>query len=300
MTLFPHTKNWKEISVSSDLEAPLKNLAEHLFGQSHILTANSDVGSWSLACMSGFSPVSQYDLLINLSGEDLKLPDRMFCLAGSGAEFHGQRQRAWIAEPGNIHLSVYFRPNCQIENFAVAFPILAAVSVVEAIDGISGLEGRAGIKWVNDILVNHGKVAGFITHIQSMEKVVKTAILGVGLNVEKTPQVLRDDYVPMVTCLKEQARDATQCSQPRILLSLLDRLERNYETLLYKGCASLLDIYRQRSLVLGRNVQVFLEPEETKPQKIAAGRVVAIGEELELYLEGQTKPVNRGRLVLEF
>jgi len=62
---------------------------------------------------------------------------------------------------------------------------------------------------------------------------------------------------------------------------------------------AIIEAYKQRSLVLGREVIIFSDPFNKKQKELYAGRVISIGNNLELYLEGQQRPVYAGRLVFK-
>ncbi len=228
----------------------------------------------------------------------MALPDRLICLAGSGHKFHGLRGRPWKALEGNIHLTALFSPNKKIHQFQTGFPILAAVSILETIDSLEGFKDKAQIKWVNDVWINGGKVAGFLTHTMSMEDVVSDVIIGIGLNVGKKPELPADEYVPCAESLANLALNPSICRIDRVLNLLLTRLYTNYEFLLSDKYQRLLEIYRKRSLVIGRTVRVLTDAPEEKPKELAFGRVKSIGEHLELNIEGYPQPITRGRLIL--
>lgn len=266
-------------------------------------------GPWNHVFLSEFSPGSQYDQLIGLARTRCALPDRVAAVAGSGVGFHGFKGRSWAAVPGNVHLSVHLAPGRPVERHDVAFTVLAVLSVVDAVDTIPELRGRSGIKWVNDVLVDGAKVAGILAYTQADEAAVSSAVLGIGLNVEAAPPVERTPFAPEVGCLSELAGDPgaherapTQVRQGPLLEALLDAIDRNYRVLLSRGFAPLLDRYRERSLALEREVTLRSEgPEgsEEGGRVLAKGRVRAVGEGLELYLEGRDEPLRSGRLVLE-
>ena len=287
-------------------DADAAALVEALFAEGHPLWhAPAGDRPWAHLFLSEFSSGSQYDKLIGLARARHTLPDRVAAVAGSGLGFHGFKGRSWAALPGNIHLSVHLAPGRPVERFEVAFTVLAALSVVDAVDTVPGLRGRAGIKWVNDILVDGAKVAGILAYTQAREATVTSVILGIGLNVETTPPVDRTPFAPAVGCLRELAggldaygRTARAARRGPLLDALLDALDRNYRVLLSEGFRPLLDRYRKRSVVLGREVTICSEDSEWEPTVLAEGRVRAMGEDLELYLEGRREPVRRGRLVL--
>ncbi len=263
-----------------------------------LLSAPMPDRPWQYLFLSRFASRSQYDQMIELARSEDALPDRILCLARSGNDFHGFKGRGWSAAAGNIHLTVHFTPKRPIERFETAFTILAAVSVIDAIDGVPGLAGRARIKWVNDILIDGAKVAGILAYTQTRETTVSSAVLGIGLNVETAPTVEPTPFVPAVGSVRDFAPDALSATQGLVLDSLLNTLARNYQLLLEEGHTPLLERYRQRAELIGRKIVVCSEDSDSDPSVIAEGRVVAMGEGLELYLENRKEPVTKGRLIL--
>jgi biotin-(acetyl-CoA carboxylase) ligase len=299
--LFSNLGEWNSGKATGlDPDKIPEQLFKGLYGDKKVLkTSKESKTCWQYAFLVENASASHYDLLLELSREGAVLPDRILCLAGSGDKFHGQRNRSWAAVPGNIHLTAVFKPERKINNFQACFPALAAVSVVEAIDGIKGFFGRAGIKWVNDVVIDEAKTAGFIAHSQCLEGLIQTAFLGIGLNVETTPKVESSRFVPEVGSLGDFCDRVDTCRQSDVLQRLLIALDRNYEAMLRGEWKAIIEVYRQRSLVLGREVTIFSDPVNKKQKEIYAGRVIGIGNNLELYLEGQEKPVYAGRLVFK-
>lgn len=267
-----------------------------------IHTAPLRPDGWNLMIARDFAAGSQYDRLIELVREGRDVPDRTVCVARSGTGFHGFRQRDWSAGVGNIHLTVHFAPDRVIDRFDTVFAALAAVSVVEAIDQVAGLEGAASIKWVNDVLVDGRKVAGVLAYTQTRAATVTTVVLGIGVNVEHTPVVERSHFVPGVASLRDVAPSPALVRAPDVLRQLLSALDRNYDMLLADGYRPIMDRYRQRSAVIGREVTICTEdrPGEISrsPQVLVSGRVETIGDGLELHLEGEARPVTGGRLIM--
>ncbi len=299
--LFSNLGEWNSGKATGlDPDKIPEQLFKGLYGDKKVLkTSKESKTCWQYAFLVENASASHYDLLLELSREGTVLPDRTLCLASSGSKFHGQRNRPWAAVPGNIHLTVVLKPERKVNNFQACFPALAAVSVVEAIDGIKGLFGRAGIKWVNDVVIDEVKMAGFIAHSLCLEGLIQIAFLGIGLNVETTPEVESSRFVPEVGSLGDFYDRVDTCRQSDVLHRLLKALDRNYEAMLRGEWKAIIEVYRQRSLVLGREVTIFSDPVNKKQKEIYAGRVIGIGNNLELYLEGQEKPVYAGRLVFK-
>jgi len=298
--VFPEARDWTPWSDSPSPRLPwMTKAAAALFcGRSLFRARQPGLPRDWILLATEFSPFSQYDRVIALRDEQGELPDRLACLAGSGENFHGQRSRTWVAAAGNIHLTVHFRPPETVPDCGRGFPLLAAVSVLDTLDSLPGLEGRASVKWVNDILLDSAKVAGFVAHLQSQDEQVRSAVLGLGLNVETTPPLQPSPFVPRATCAKAVSPQPQTCSLGAVLILLINRLEENYRKLCSGDLPLLLTRYRRRSEVLGRRVRVLSDPLEGPPRELGSGIVTAIGENLELHLRGRDKPLSRGRLIL--
>ncbi|MHC4222590.1 MAG: biotin--[acetyl-CoA-carboxylase] ligase [Planctomycetota bacterium] len=286
----PGPREW--LRHDRSLRPELQPLIGQIFGE--VPLRETEVKSpplWEHLFLVESSPRSQFDLLVELGREGRLPPRGLVCVAGEGRGFHGMRNRPWVAPAGNLYLSAHLAPDRPVGHAGVAFTVLAAVSVLDAVDGVSGLTERAGIKWVNDILIEGAKVCGVIAHSQMEGNRVGSVFLGIGLNVETAPEVEPTPQVPQAACLA----GFVPCHRCELLGPLLETLARNYEELLEEGYGELLNRYRRRSLALGREVAVSSE----EGGITARGRVTAIGPNLELHLKGRDRPVHRGRLILE-
>ena len=277
----------------------IEALARRLFGDRQVLVAETSETHWSNLFVVESAPESQYGILIDLSRSGVPLPDRLLCFAGSGQRFHGFRNRPWLASPGNVHLSARFSPPKVEGDMTIGLLASAAVSVVDAIDAIPGLEARAGIKWVNDVLIDGAKVCGILAHTESMGAQVWAGVVGIGLNVETTPEVEPTPFVPCVASLRDFLPESQPCHQAQAFRELAAALAHNYGQLIEGGYKSVLDRYRERSIVIGHEVAVCREDSGAEPKIVARGRVTGLGERLELFLEGIEKPIDRGRLILD-
>jgi biotin-[acetyl-CoA-carboxylase] ligase BirA-like protein len=277
-------------------DSDVAQLLHALFGPDASLhSAPVDLAGWRAVLVRDHANGSQYDAVIQLIRSGVALPDGVACLARTGSGMHGFRGRPWSACDGNIHLTVHLAPGCAVERFESAFTVLAAVSALEAVDSVASLRGEAGIKWVNDILVHGFKVGGVLAHTQTRDSVVTAVVLGIGLNVEATPEVERSRFVPAASSLREHAADPASVRVGDVLHALLESLWRNYALLLREGHEPLLDRYRARSAILGESVEICSEDGDAT-EVVARGRVERIGDGLELYLEGNGTPIVRGRL----
>jgi len=290
---------WRRISTD-DIEISDSFIIEGLLEVDGLYCADISINPFGQSLfITEESSKSQYDAIIGLLRDGKKLPDGIACLADHGSRFHGLRERPWNALPGNIHLVVQFSPDKVIAHYGVGFTILAAVSVVQTIDRVSGLEGKAQTKWVNDIVVGDAKVCGVLTYTQAEGQTVTGAVIGIGLNVEATPEIEPTVFVPEAVSIRDLTGEDRTVSQGTVLRGLLARLKSNYDLLLGGGYRRLLDFYRERSAIIGKTVEIYPDSPFDKANEIITGKVIGIGDNLELYLEGNPRLATKGRLALK-
>jgi len=289
----------KELAPRAGFDPDLEPTLEGIFGGAETLfSAEAPELPWPYLSLAESSVGSQYDQVIQMIRDGIPIPDRFACLAGSGSGFHGFKGRAWSAVPGNLHLVVHFAPSRPIDRFEVAFTILAALSVVDALAQIDGLHSNSRIKWINDVVLGDAKVGGILAYTQSQGHRVSAAVLGIGLNVETVPEVEPTPFVPSVTSVREFAAGSRAELRAEVLTALLGALEKNYRTLLEEGLSPLLERYRNHSMVIGKEVSVHPDTADDASETIVKGRVAAIGDHLELILADRSEPVTGGRLAL--
>ena len=99
-------------------------------------------------------------------------------------------------------MSVLFQPP------PVALPLcltqLGAVAVTDVLhqDSLPGVR----LRWPNDVLVLGRKIAGILVETRSQGEQIAAAVMGLGLNVEQTPEDFRGDYRTPPTSLRMLGR----------------------------------------------------------------------------------------------
>lgn len=295
---FSGKKPWTSVDFS-EVEENLFPLLIRLFNGKSVFCNEQKSEFWQYLFLVENAPASQYDILIDLVRQNRKIPNAILCLAGTGKKFHGFKNRNWHTLFGNIHLSVYVAPNKMINNFAAGFMIVAAVSVLQTLDTMQWLQGKPAIKWMNDIFIDDAKVGGVLTHTFSRGNSVSGAVIGIGVNVAASPYIEPTPFVPKAAAISDFVPKGSAISPKMVFSQLVTFLYRNYQLLLTGDYRQLLEIYRNRSLIIGRKISLWRDEMQKPAEKIAEGKVKFIGENLELYLESGKTPYKSGRLVLE-
>ena len=164
----------------------------------------------------------------------------------------GRFQRPYYSpSQGGIYMSLHIQPNLPYENLP-SYTLLVAAAVYKAIKNLTMIE--VDIKWVNDIYFKNKKMAGILTEaMTSVETgLVTDVIIGLGINfaIEDFP----DD-------LKEKAGSLFMPPAPITRNELISEIWRCfYQT----APEELLYLYKEHSLVLGREVSFIQEQTEKK------------------------------------
>lgn len=266
-----------------------------------------DVG-WGAVIVTAGAGSSPYEALreVTAAGQPLRTP--VACLTLGGDALRGQNGRRWQAVRGNLHLSVAMPCDLDAAACAPSLPMLAAVALCEAVeDLLGGTSARAaglGIKWVNDVVLAGGKAGGVLTALRTRGPRVEAYFAGLALNLAKAPVLAPDPFTQPATSL---AGPGGTVPLAPAAAAVLARLRSRLEQVADAGCDGLVDAYRARSVVLGREVAIW--PDGTRERLAAApgqpvppperyGRVEAIGPDLALHLAGQALPVTGGCLRL--
>jgi BirA family biotin operon repressor/biotin-[acetyl-CoA-carboxylase] ligase len=159
-------------------------------------------------------------------------PHGTLVTAGAQTAGRGRQGRTWTAPPGRALLM-----SLVLRDWPPLLPLAAAVAVA----GVAGPE--AAIKWPNDVLLSHRKLAGILVDARPQDGWV---VLGIGCNV-----AVRPDDLPAE--LREQAAwlGLEPAAIETTLATLLDALG---EALALEPPA-LLDAFRARDALLGRRVR---------------------------------------------
>jgi BirA family biotin operon repressor/biotin-[acetyl-CoA-carboxylase] ligase len=124
--------------------------------------------------------------------------------------------------------------------------------VATAIRDYTGLE--AEIKWPNDILVNGKKTGGILIEMKSDKDLLYFLAIGIGVNVNMSPDALTEDIRPFATSLK--AEIGKSIDKITLLSQILAEMEKYYKILLNGNKRALINEWLGLNSTIGKKVKI--------------------------------------------
>jgi BirA family biotin operon repressor/biotin-[acetyl-CoA-carboxylase] ligase len=186
-----------------------------------------------------------------LLGHGHKVPDGTVVIAEAQTAGRGRLGRSWHSEPeSGLYFSMVVRPKLP-PSLAPLFTLGTAVAMHNAIERDTGLE--IDIKWPNDLLVQGKKVCGILSEIEAEVDLIRTMIIGVGVNVNHS--TMPEDLQDRATSLRI-ASGRIQ-SRIEILLEFFEEFEALTSDFEKRGSAAIIEPWMQlSSFAKGRRVKV--------------------------------------------
>ncbi len=174
-------------------------------------------------------------------------PDRNYdgslFLALSQTEGSGTNGRKFLSEEGGIYLSALFNsPSFDPSELTVRIP----VGLCFAIHSLCG--EKAGIKWVNDIILNGKKTAGILVRTAYMGNEHAYTIIGVGMNINQPSFGEFSDVAGSLFTLTGKNYDLPHAAS--VLIKSL------HEAVFEIPIEDIMDVYRENSVVIGKGAVV--------------------------------------------
>jgi BirA family biotin operon repressor/biotin-[acetyl-CoA-carboxylase] ligase len=172
-------------------------------------------------------------------------------IAETQSKGRGRLGRTWESPPyRNLYMSLILRPQVSVAR-APQIGLIAGLAVAET---AREWTVDATIKWPNDVLVGGRKAAGILTEMEAEDGRVRFVVLGVGVNLNSTPEDfppdLRDKAIGMCS-----AADAL-IDRVKFAARLLSQLEQRYGLFLREGFAAIRPLWEGLSCLTGRHVGI--------------------------------------------
>jgi BirA family biotin operon repressor/biotin-[acetyl-CoA-carboxylase] ligase len=175
----------------------------------------------------------------------------------------GRKDRLWLSPIGGLYFSIVLEPRLGSEHTPL-LGILSACAVARSLCALGVKNVR--LKWPNDVLIGHSKIAGILSEVVSIGDEAIGVIIGIGVNqncpVSEMPPGLEWPTTSVIDELgKETPIETMLCSIVNEMDALLHLVEKN------SSFAVVLDEWRKMSSTLG--AQVRIHEEETTIDGIA-------------------------------
>jgi BirA family biotin operon repressor/biotin-[acetyl-CoA-carboxylase] ligase len=182
-----------------------------------------------------------------LLGADL--PEGALALCDEQTQGRGRLGRSWTAPPGTAILcSLLLRPPA--DRIVSELSLVAGTAVAEAIEEAVALAVQ--VKWPNDVMLNRRKVAGILA--EAAEAAEGAVVVGIGVNVNQERGDLPEHTnVPAGSLYTS---DGVKRERGPLLVTILDRLEVNYDAWLERGLDGVYDSLGSRDFLRGRRIAV--------------------------------------------
>ena len=197
----------------------------------------------------------------------------------------GRHQNKWVSTlDKSLTISFILHPKIELDKLGL-LPILMGVSIVQGIK--LSVSIQTGLKWPNDIMLNGKKMGGILIE-SKMTQTGLRVVVGVGLNINETPQ-----DIPII--LKNKATSlaiysGTSCSREQILSAVLNEFEWLYT----QQWDSIIPIWRE--YCVHQDSKVTFHSEEGSHQGIFQG-ISSLGH-AKIQIDGKTQTLPSGMVML--
>ena len=180
-------------------------------------------------------------------------PEGTVVIADEQTRGKGRLGRKWRSPPGKgIYLSIVLRPRIKVE-FLAHFSIISALAVAETVEGLS--PSPPDIKWPNDILLHHRKVAGVLVELGTENDLVSYLIVGIGLNLLQKEDDFPSELRGKATSILIEGGKVF-CRE-EVVVELLQNFDHWYKVLLTSGATPIMQRWRDYSHHwIGKEVKV--------------------------------------------
>jgi BirA family biotin operon repressor/biotin-[acetyl-CoA-carboxylase] ligase len=190
------------------------------------------------------------------------------CLAEMQHAGRGRHGRSWVSPyAANLYLSLLWYSPAGAAALS-GLSLVTGIAVLRCLQTL-GVE-TAGLKWPNDILAEHAKLAGILIDVVGEASGPCAVILGVGMNVSM-PQLAGAAIDQPWTDLQRLTR-CSELSRNRLAAGLLDQLLPAIAEFEVAGLQPFLEEWRRYDIVAGHRIDLQL------PNETVSGKACGIDE----------------------
>lgn len=197
------------------------------------------------------------------------------CIAANlQTQGRGRRGRQWQSALGeSLTFSLLWRFQCGA-NALSGLSLAIGVALIRALHTLGATQ--ANLKWPNDILINHKKIAGILIELQGDMEASSTAVIGVGVNLNLSHRLKHQIDQPATDLLSNIAHTINPNT---VLATLLIHLKEVLDIFEKHGFTALRDEWSNNHAYHAKNVKMLM-PNDQEIQ----GQVQAITDDGSLIL----------------
>jgi len=178
--------------------------------------------------------------------------DNTVIVTSNQTEGKGRLNRNW-SDVGseNIYATIVLKPNSLYKDVYSNLTQYLALVIAKTME--ENYNVKPSIKWPNDIKINDKKIAGILAEGVIEKSFVKGLILGFGINLNCTKEILSNIDQPATSLNVETGM---HIDKNIFLKKLSDNFCLGYDSFIEKGFSSIADEYKKRCSFLNKSVTV--------------------------------------------
>lgn len=196
----------------------------------------------------------------NMANELLKqgYPSGTVVVADRQTKGKGRLGRTWVSPAGkNLYISVAIKPTIP-PKYATLLTLTSAVACTTALRRLTDV--TVVIKWPNDMLIEDKKVGGILTEVKIEGEKIKSAVVGIGINVNMSENDIPEEIKDIATSLKIYKGE--DFSRGLLALEIIKEFDKWYQLLEKRQRKTIIDRWMQLSGTIGRQVKIVLTDKE--------------------------------------
>ena len=166
----------------------------------------------------------------------------------------GKLGRVWESTIGNLYTSLALKQGDYFKNLQdiSLITIITCLSIGKTIDKYTKNLASIDYKWPNDVFVNRNKISGTLLEIEYDKNGDIYLIIGIGVNINHTPQVINNSYSGI--SIKDIIN--TDVSVDNFLKDLLNNFEFYLEEYKNNNNYKIIEEWKNKLLFLGSEIEV--------------------------------------------
>ncbi|GAB5046658.1 biotin--[acetyl-CoA-carboxylase] ligase [Thermodesulfovibrio sp. TK110] len=181
-------------------------------------------------------------------------PSGTVVIADRQTKGKGRLGRKWISPSGkNLYMSIALKPDIP-PKYATLLTLTSVVACTTALRRYTDIPVM--IKWPNDMLIDDKKIGGILTEMKIEGEKIKSAIVGIGINVNMTEEDIPEEIKEIATSLKIYKGE--DFSREVLTVEIIKEFDKWYQLLEKRQRKTIIDRWMQLSGTIGRQVKIIL------------------------------------------